>query len=526
MKSSLHFTIVFALLSGFAHAQSPNATIAGRVLDPSSAVLSDAKVEAINLYTNIHYAGQTNREGAFVIPSLPPGPYRIEVSKSGFKTAVREDVVLRVQDIVALNFTLPVGSITESVTVTGGAPLVNTESAEVSTVIDRNFAENLPLNGRSFQTMLALSPGVVLTPANEADPGQFSVNGQRTGSNYFMVDGVSANIGILPFVTLSQSAGGATPGFSVTGGTNNLVSEDALQEFRIQTSTYAPEFGRTPGAQVSIVTRSGTNAFHGALFEFLRNDKLDASDWFANLSQQPKPEERINDFGGVFGGPVIKDRTFFFFSYEGQRLRLPKTSITNVPSLADRQAPTPTNIQPFLNAYPLPNVSPTQFAASFSNQASLDAVSLRLDHKVNDQLNVFGRYDYAPSDSLTRGPTPPNVTNRAFVDTQTLTLGTNWNVTQVANNDFRFNYSRVAASSSQALDGFGGAIVPPDASLFPAPITRAQGNFAFVIFGLSSWSVGKNGDNLQRQFNIVDNFSLQKGQHSLKFGMDYKIGRA
>ena len=522
MKSSLHFTIVFALLSGFAHAQSPNATIAGRVLDPSSAVLSDAKVEAINLYTNIHYAGQTNREGAFVIPSLPPGPYRIEVSKSGFKTAVREDVVLRVQDIVALNFTLPVGSITESVTVTGGAPLVNTQDATVSTVIDRNFAENLPLNGRSFQTLIALSPGVVLTPANQADPGQFSVNGQRTGSNYFMVDGVSANIGTLPFVTLSQSASGATPGFSVTGGTNNLVSEDALQEFRIQTSTYAPEFGRTPGAQVSIVTRSGTNAFHGALFEFLRNDKLDASDWFANLSQQPKPEERINDFGGVFGGPVIKDRTFFFFSYEGQRLRLPKTSITNVPSLADRQAPTPTNIQPFLNAYPLPNVSPTQFAASFSNQASLDAVSLRLDHKVNDQLSVFGRYDYAPSDSLTRGPTPPNVTNRAFVDTQTLTLGTNWNVTQVANNDFRFNYSRVAASSSQELDGFGGAIVPPDASLFPAPITRAQGNFAFVIFGLSSWSVGKNGDNLQRQFNIVDNFSLQKGQHSLKFGMDYR----
>ncbi|PYV62589.1 MAG: TonB-dependent receptor, partial [Acidobacteria bacterium] len=329
MKSSLHFTIVFALLSGFAHAQSPNATIAGRVLDPSSAVLSDAKVEAINLYTNIHYAGQTNREGAFVIPSLPPGPYRIEVSKSGFKTAVREDVVLRVQDIVALNFTLPVGSITESVTVTGGAPLVNTQDATVSTVIDRNFAENLPLNGRSFQTLIALSPGVVLTPANQADPGQFSVNGQRTGSNYFMVDGVSANIGTLPFVTLSQSASGATPGFSVTGGTNNLVSEDALQEFRIQTSTYAPEFGRTPGAQVSIVTRSGTNAFHGALFEFLRNDKLDASDWFANLSQQPKPEERINDFGGVFGGPVIKDRTFFFFSYEGQRLRLPKTSITN-----------------------------------------------------------------------------------------------------------------------------------------------------------------------------------------------------
>src|SRR5437660_6078572 len=190
MKTTLRLAIAFILLSGFTQAQSPNATIAGRVLDPSNAILSDAKVEAINLYTNIHYSGQTNREGAFVIPSLPPGPYRIEVSKSGFNTAVREDVVLRVQDIVALNFTLPVGSITESVTVTGGAPLVNTESAAVSTVIDRNFAGNLPLNGRSFNTLLQLVPGVLVVPTGNFEPGQFTVNGQRTNANNLQIDGV------------------------------------------------------------------------------------------------------------------------------------------------------------------------------------------------------------------------------------------------------------------------------------------------------------------------------------------------
>src|SRR5258708_1172648 len=146
MKSALQVSLICALLVTFATAQSPNATLAGRVLDPNSALIPDAKVDAINLATNIHYSGQTNHEGSFVIPNLAPGAYRIEVSKAGFKTAVREDVVLRVQDIVALNFTLPVGSVTESVTVTGGVPLVNTESAAVSTVVDRQFAENLPMN--------------------------------------------------------------------------------------------------------------------------------------------------------------------------------------------------------------------------------------------------------------------------------------------------------------------------------------------------------------------------------------------
>src|SRR5205807_3107713 len=140
------------------------------------------------------------------------------------------------------------------------------------------------------------SPGVVVTPSGQTDPGQFNVNGQRTSTNSFTVDGVSANISTAAVSFLGQNAAGAAPGFGVTGGTNNLVSEDALQEFRIQTSTFAPENGRTPGAQVSIATRSGTNQFHGTAFEFLRNDKLDANDWFADRVGAAKAEERINDF--------------------------------------------------------------------------------------------------------------------------------------------------------------------------------------------------------------------------------------
>src|SRR6185312_4577631 len=192
------------------------------------------------------------------------------------------------------------------------------------------FAENLPMNGRSFQTLIQLTPGVVLTTSNPSDSGQFSVNGQRASSNYWMVDGVSANIGV--GVNLSTSPGNGLSGslgsFSALGGTNSLVSVDAMQEFRIQTSTYAPEYGRTPGGQIAIVTRSGTNQFHGTAFDYLRNDALDANNWFNGFTNNPplpKAKERQNDFGGTVGGPIFKDRTFFFFSYEGLRLQLPQT---------------------------------------------------------------------------------------------------------------------------------------------------------------------------------------------------------
>src|SRR5205814_4458844 len=310
-------TLLFLLCASGARADEL-ATVTGYLTEPSGLRIAGAKIQATNVETNVSYFGESNSEGLFRIGSIPTGSYRVVVQKAGFKRTVKQGLELQVQDVVSLNFQLEIGSIAESVTVAAEVPLVNTESATVSTVVDHEFVENLPINGRSFQTLIALSPGVVLTPANQSDSGQFSVNGQRSSANYYTVDGVGANVGVQPTPFLSQTAGGSTPGFSVTGGTNNLVSEDALQEFRIQTSTFAPEFGRTPGAQVSIVTRSGTNQFHATLFEFLRNDKVDANDWFADRDKLAKAEERINDFGGVFGGPIVKDRTFFFFSYEGQ----------------------------------------------------------------------------------------------------------------------------------------------------------------------------------------------------------------
>jgi hypothetical protein len=512
-------------------AQSPNGTINGLVLDPSNRVIAGADVLVINDVTGVRYSSKTNNEGIYVVPNVPPGPYRLQVSKVGFKTLIKPDIVLNVQDALSINFTLPVGAVFETVTVEGGAPLVNTESATVSTVVDRQFVDNLPLNGRSFQTLIALTPGVVLTPVSSfGNQGQFSVNGQRTDANYFTVDGVSANFGVNAGGSgLYQSAGGTMPGLSVLGGTNSLISVDAMQEFRIQTSSFAPEFGSTPGGQVSIVSRSGTDVLHGTLFDYFRNDVLDANDWFANYNQLPKPEERQNDFGGVIGGPLIKERIFFFFSYEGLRLRQPLTQSTAVPSMASRQAAI-SQIQPFLNASPLPNGPDlgggyAQSAASYSNPSSLDAYSIRADYVINQKLALFGRYSYSPSGTEQRGTLGDVLSDVALIgfSTHTLTLGLTQALAQNINNELRTNYSNMRVSTEDRLDSFGGAVPISGSSFpFPAGVSAANGSFTFLVVGGGSFTVGKSVVNEQRQANIVDTISLTSHAHQLKFGIDYR----
>src|ERR1700693_6298271 len=198
-----HFIIVFfisALFIRAAHAQSPNGTISGTVFDPAGKVVPGAEITIANDATRVQSFTKTNGDGVYVLPNLPPGSYRLQVAKLGFKTLIKPDITLNVQDALAINFTLPIGSVSETVTIEAGAPLVNTESASVSTVIDRMFVESLPLNGRSFNTLLQLTPGVVVAPSSAASQGQFSIAGQRTTSNNFTVDGVSANFGVSPEV--------------------------------------------------------------------------------------------------------------------------------------------------------------------------------------------------------------------------------------------------------------------------------------------------------------------------------------
>lgn len=548
--------ILFLLSALSVFGQSPNGNINGLVLDTTNRLIVGADVVAVNDVTGVQYTTKSNDAGVYVLPNLPPGPYRLQVSKSGFKTIVKPDVVLSVQDALSVNFTLPVGAAMEVVTVGGGVPLVDTESAAVSTVVDRQFAENLPMNGRSFQTLIELTPGVVATPTTALDSGQFSVNGQRTTSNYWTIDGVSANFGIGPIALPGNGSAGSVPAFSVLGGTNSLVSVDAMQEFRIQTSTYAPEFGRSPGAQISVATRSGTNRLHGTVFDYLRNDIFDANNWFngyTNPSPLPKAKERQNDFGGTLGGPIRKNQTFFFFSYEGLRLRLPQTTLSTVPdtdSVAgglNARENAIAALRPYLDSYPLPNgpevfsqcnpasdpscpatgqrpTGAAQFNASYSNPATLNAYSLRVDHKLGDRWALFGRYAYSPSSLDQRGAgVSLNTATRTSITTQTATAAVVWTISHNLINDFRFNYSRASAHSANRLDDFGGA-VPLSSPPFPSGYDVNNAKFEFVIGALTNGGLGsgRGSASVQRQINVIDNLSSQVGSHSLKFGLDLR----
>ena len=535
MRRAPALLLLLLLSSALAfRAQSTNGSITGRVTDPSHALIADAKISATNAATNFRYETTTNSSGEYYLTNLPPGLYHLEIEKPGFKKLIKPDVTLHVQDAIGLNFELTLGSMSETITVEAGAPLVNTESGTVSTVIDHTFVDNLPLNGRSFQTLIMLTPGVVVTQTAFDNQGQFSVNGQRADANYFTVDGVSASFGATGYGTLAQIAGGALPALSVSGGTNSLVSVDAMQEFRIQTSSFAPEFGRTPGGQISIATRSGTNRFHGTLFEYFRNSILDANDWFADLNHLAKPAERQNDFGGVFGGPLVKGRTFFFFSYEGLRLRLPSTQETVVPDTTSRQLAQAMGlgILPYLNTYPVANGTElgaglAQFNSTFSNPSSLGAYSIRMDQVLTSKINLFGRYNYSPSSLDQRGPFPApytvlSVRELESSSIQTFTLGLDQLITARITNQVRANYSDDRIETKYVSDSFGGAVPLSNSALFPPGYSPANSLFELFIVGAGEFARGKQATVEQRQINLIDNLSVVKGSHQMKFGVDYR----
>jgi len=512
------------------HAQTATATVSGTVEDQNGAVVPGVSITIQNRATSLERQATTNDSGQFTIPLLSPGTYTIIARDDGFTTAEIRDVVLNVGDQKAFQIQLKTGNINETVNITGQTPLIN-ESPAVGTVVDRQFVENLPLNGRSFQSLITLSPGVVLTKASGGNLGQFSVNGQRADANYFTVDGVSANVGIGAGVGLNEGGGGALPGFGATGGTNNLISVDALQEFKIQTSTYAAEFGRTPGAQVQLVTRAGTNKITGSVFEYFRNDKLDSNNWFANRNGLAKPPLRHNQFGGVLGGPIRKNKTFFFFSYEGLRLRQPTVSTASVPSQAVRLS-APAAILPFLKAIPVPNGTEilgangsatglAQYAASFSNPANFDATSIRIDNLFNDKVTLFGRYNYSPSDSAVRQRIPSQRRSQAL-KTHTLTLGMTWVWNSSLTDEFRANYSRNQLADVFTLDNLGGAVPLDLTSLAPSSVSPQDVFVSFFLSSAVNYAVGRQAINTQRQVNIVNNVSFVSGDHQIKFGMDYR----
>src|SRR5215471_11266490 len=534
------------------------AALSGYVKDPTGAVVPKTTIVIVKKDTAAKWSTSSNDVGYYEFPALPPGPYEIRVDKAGFQPLVRGGITLHIGDRVQLDLLLNLGASKEVVTVEGGSELLNASDAAVSTVVERQTVEDMPLNGRSFQSLLNLMPGVnPINPGSVGNglnaQGQFTVDGQRADANYFMVDGVSANTGAGSGRFLGQGGTGSLPATTALGGFNGLVSVDALQEFRITTSTFAPEYGRTPGGQVLLLTRSGTNSFHGDLFNYFRNTKLDANDWFLNRAGLSRGAVHQNDFGGVLGGPIVTDKLFFFLSYEGLRLSnvQPGSSYTFTRDARYLAAHSANGSGPaysgymaqILNAYPLPARDPSAgdgstctspetciapFTAAFPNTSQMDSGSARIDYAVNSRVSLFARYVQSPSSTVAHGSLGSINDTGIALHSHSGTVGLIHVISPAMNNDLRFNYTRSALRESLTAPSFTGNL----STLFPAGFSQPPAgyslddmllSFNFLGLGIPSLNIGRAAsNNKQGQVDLVDTLGVSRGAHMLKFGLDFR----
>ncbi len=323
--------VVMALLGPSVLAQVDTGSITGTVTDASGAVVSGAKVTLTNEGTGASLTTTTTSDGVYKFSPVRVGNYKLETTSQGFQTTTQSGVKVDIGSSVALNFALKPGSQTETIEVTGAAPVLQTQDASVGQVVDERSVNDLPLNGRNFTFLAQLVQGVNSPQADtrgNAGSGAFSANGFRPAQNNYMLDGIDNNSDTVDFLN----------------GTNFVVLPpvDAIQEFRVQTTDFSAEYGRSGAAVLNATLKSGTNQFHGNLWEFFRNDKLDARDFFEHdcnsgvCTPRKKAELRWNQFGGTLGGPVIKNKIFFFGDAQFWRLRQGQPQIGSVPTAAER----------------------------------------------------------------------------------------------------------------------------------------------------------------------------------------------
>jgi hypothetical protein len=502
---------------GLAFAQ-PKAQISGFVRDSSDAVVREAAISVINLDTGVRRSTQSNSGGFYAVSSLTPGSYKITVRKPGFQTVARTGVQLHALDAGQLDFVLEIGSIHEEITVDAAAPLTNTTDASYGMQTSRRPAEYLPVNGRGLQALIDLAPGVLITPATAGEAGQFSANGQRPATNYFTVDGVSANNGVSGSGLPGQFSGGALPAMTAIGSLHNLVSLAELDEMRVQTSTFAPEYGRLPGAQVAVSTRSGSNALHGEVLAAMRHERAAASDPFANAAGLPRAAQRMTDAGGSLSGPVRRNQTFFLLSTEYIRLRQPVTFLSAVPSLRAREIASPLTRR-IVSAFPLPNGPELDgglaslHTAQSLNPSTVHTTSVRIDQALGGAGTAFVRYNRTPSSTLS-GYLQQNEAN---FSSQTLTTGVVTAFSPRVTNDARLGFSRAAVTSTW----LPGAADLDLQALLPSP-GEGQRLWGVGIRGVGQLLTGDPGRSRQTQWTLTDTIALTTGRHDVRFGIDYQ----
>jgi hypothetical protein len=528
---------LISLLPMPAYAQATG-SITGLITDQSGAVMPGVTVEATNTATGQVRNTVTNPDGFYTLPLLQPGSYDVKATLSGFKPVVRTGVDVSVGDTSRVDVKLTVGGVQESVTVSGEAPLVETSHSTLGITIDQQKVVELPLNGRNFTQLGTLIPGVVAPPgglggqAGDATPGGFgattagfNVNGMRNQSNNFLLDGASNND-------------------TFNTGFVMRPPPDAIQEFKIQTHSYNAEFGRNAGSVVNVVTKAGTNALHGAAWEFNRDDKLQARNFFAPVNQA-KPKLKQNQFGGAVGGPLMKNKLFGFGYYEGYRNTRGNTS--NVVVLSDAQRngdfsggvlirdpltgiPFSGNVIPadrisvaaqkLINEFvPRANTPPNRYIVSPDTKDNRDAIGSRVDYQINQRHSILGRYLQTRTDAAT-----PAIT-QAIGNTSKATLSDymgsdTFIFTPHAINVARFSYNRIDAhpAVTSGLKNEDFSINVPNTNAL-APGLASIAVTGFFNLGDAQQPFVKR---VNEVFQYTDDFTWSRGNHGLKFGADVR----
>ena len=513
-RTTITFLILVITLVNPTFAQVVGGTLSGTISDPSGAGIPQAKVAIKNTATSVERIVTTNSDGFYTTPNLLPGTYQVTVSANGFSTETSHGLTITVGSPVTFDVILHVGTVSNRIEVTAQVPDVQFTSSDIGAVVESNTVRELPLNGRSWTDLAALQAGVstiqtqpsFATGSDRGNRGfgqQLSISGARPQQNNYRLDGVSLN----------DYANGA-PG-SVLGGN---LGVDAIQEFSVLTSNYSAEYGKTSGGVVNAITRSGTNEFHGSAYEFLRNSVLDARNYFEDPTL-PKASFKRNQFGGDVGGPVIKNKAFFFADYEGIRQSKGIPNFNFVPSPEIRQTVTDPEINKYLALYPVP-ASCGQDICTFvfnGNQVvNENYVTARGDIKFSDKDSLFGTYlydrtPYNSPDSF------GNVGLSTLSSRQIVAVEETHSFAPTFVNAIRFGYNHERVDNDASVEALNPAAADTSLGAFTGR------NAAVVnVNGLTSMSGGVGGlpTYLYRwnSFQLYDDAFYNSGKHAIKFG--------